>query len=87
MTTSTALGAIVRLATSGYGVCAIPRAVISSEISSGALVELKTDFSLPPISFTASYALESPMKRLLNDICKEVSDFLEPRLIKEIYRT
>jgi DNA-binding transcriptional LysR family regulator len=49
MTTSTSLGALIRLAKAGMGVCALPKAVIKNEIASGELVELKTEIKMPTI--------------------------------------
>ncbi len=86
MTTSTSLGAIIRLAKSGMGVCAVPRAVIEAELAAGELFQLATDVPLPAISFTASYVSGSPINRLMNDICQSVLDFLDNRLIKNIYQ-
>lgn len=86
MTTSTALGALVRLATKGYGVCAMPKAVIHTELDSGELKQLQTNVMLPAIAFTASYMVDSPMSVFLSRVCSEVTQFLEPRLIKNIYQ-
>lgn len=77
MTTSTSLGAIIRLAMSGMGICAIPRAVIADKLASGELSELRTDVQMPPISFTASFVAASPLSGLIFDINKSVLDFLE----------
>ena len=87
MTTSTALGALVRLASAGHGICAMPKAVISTELQKGALVPLVTDVSLPSIAFTASFVSSSPLSVYLSKICQDVSDFLKPRHIKNIYQT
>ncbi|MEM8836670.1 MAG: LysR family transcriptional regulator [Pseudomonadota bacterium] len=76
MTTSTSLGAIIRLAVSGMGICAVPKAVISEDLQSGDLVELKTDIPLLPISFTASYVSASPNSTLMADIGDGVVKFL-----------
>ncbi len=86
MTTSTSLGAVIQLAKSGMGLCAVPRAVIAGDLAGGALVELKTDFALPPIAFTASYVSASPVSGIMNRICQDVREFLAPRLIKNFYR-
>ena len=86
MTTSTSLGAIVRLAGSGFGVCAIPKAVIQPELEAGVLVELNTDFTLPAIAFTASYVSSSPVSGMLSRICSDAKQFLAPNLIKNIYQ-
>ena len=87
MTTSTSLGALVRLARSGLGVCAIPKATIGAELSSGALTLLKTDFKLPPIAFTASYVSSGNNSDLMAAICDEVSTFLADKTINNVYQT
>ncbi len=50
MTTSTSLGALIRLAKSGLGICVVPKPAIAAELASGELVELRTKLALPPIS-------------------------------------
>ncbi|MEO0328348.1 MAG: LysR family transcriptional regulator [Pseudomonadota bacterium] len=79
MTTSTSLGAIIRLAISGMGICAIPKAVITNELETSQLVELKTDFALDPIAFTASFVSGSPQSALLSDIRRGILNYLEDR--------
>ena len=86
MTTSASLGAIIRLAKSGLGICAVPKAVVTSELTSGELVELKTTMDMPEISFTASYVSGSPQSGQMQQICEQVIDFLKPRIIKNIYQ-
>lgn len=86
MTTSTSLGAVIRLGVSGMGICAVPRAVIEEEIAAGALCLLKTDVELSAIAFTASYVSGSPAKALMQDMIERVSAFLAPRLIKNVYQ-
>lgn len=77
MTTSSTLGALIRLAKTGYGVCAIPKAVIANELERGELVEMNTAFELPTISFTASYISASPIHQLMTKITDEVDVFLQ----------
>lgn len=79
MTTSTSLGAIIRLALSGMGICAIPRAVLEDELKRGALVELKTEVHLAPITFTASYVSSTPLSSLMSEISDGVLSFLTER--------
>ena len=86
MTTSTSLGALVRLAKSGMGICAIPKAVIEVELASQELVELTTDFELPPISFTASFVSGGPVSGLMGSISDDVEAYLKGRLINNIYQ-
>ena len=87
MTTSTSLGAIVRLCVSGMGICAVPRAVITRELEQGHLVPIETSLELPSISFTASYVSASPASALYRSIIDQIERFLEPRLIKNIYQS
>lgn len=77
MTTSTSLGAIIRLALSGMGICAIPRAVICDELDNGSLQQVNTDVDLAPIAFTASYVSDSHLRGLMVDITTGVLEFLE----------
>lgn len=86
ITTSSSLGVLVRLAQSGFGICAVPKAVINAELLSGDIVELKTDFRLPTTAFTASYVSASPIASLMAGICEDMNRFLQPRLIKNIYQ-
>ena len=86
MTTSTSLGALIRLAKTGLGICALPKAVIASELEKEELVELPTNFDLPTIAFTASYVSGSASSALIASISKEVSAFLANRMIKNIYQ-
>lgn len=86
MTTSTSLGAIVRLGVSGMGICALPRAVIKQELANRQLELVRTDVVLPAISFTASYVSASPANGLYSSIIEQIRNFLNPRLIKNIYQ-
>lgn len=80
MTTSSSLGALIRLSLSGFGLCAMPKAVIAAELTNGHLQELPTDFFLPPISFTASFVSNSPVCALMTQIADQAHAFLSPRL-------
>lgn len=86
MTTSSSLGALIRLAVSGYGICAMPKAVIASELANAQLICLKTAQTLAPISFTASYVSGSPISGLMAAIAQEAHTFLEPNLLHGTYR-
>ena len=86
MTGSASLGAIVQLGVAGYGVCALPRAVVSTELGRGALNELRTSVKMSPISFTASFVSGTATSGLMAEISDEVITFLRPRLIKNIYQ-
>ena len=85
MITSTSLGAIVRLAVSGMGICAIPRAVIETELARGVLAPVPAKAVLSSIAFTASYVSANPAGALYGSIIDQISQFLAPRLIKNIY--
>lgn len=87
ISTSTSLGALIRLAKSGFGICALPKAAIASELEKAELIELATSFALPSIHFTASYVSESPSNLLMQRICNEAVNFLSSRMIKNIYQT
>ncbi|MFK8034432.1 MAG: LysR family transcriptional regulator [Hyphomicrobiales bacterium] len=87
ITSSSSLGALTRLAQSGHGICAVPRASIDREVESSRLQILPTDFDLPAISFTASYGAASPQRALANEIAASAVGFLHPKLIKNIYQT
>ncbi|WP_298842991.1 LysR family transcriptional regulator [uncultured Roseobacter sp.] len=76
MTTSSSLGALIRLARSGFGICAVPETVIGPELASGELVVLKTDTVLPPIAFTASYVSGSPVSGLMAELTVDAVEFL-----------
>ena len=76
MMTSTSLGALVRMAKSGMGICAIPKAVIETELAEGALVALDTPAALPVISFTASYISGSSASMLADEISRKMALFL-----------
>lgn len=86
ITSSASLGAIVRLALSRYGICALPKAIISSEVARGVLTELNTNFDLPPIAFTSSHVSVSATSGLVKEISTSAASFIEPRLINKIYQ-
>ncbi|MGO1117552.1 LysR family transcriptional regulator [Rhodovibrionaceae bacterium A322] len=86
MTTSASLGALIRMAQSNMGICAVPRAVVRAELESGDLEELQTDFVLPSIAFTASYVSQSPVSDLMRQISLDVQSYLESSLINKIYQ-
>ena len=85
MTTSTSLGALIRLARSGLGICVVPKSVIIAELAANDLTELQTDFTLSPILFTASYVSESTSGTLMAELCDEISAFLKDRTVGNIY--
>ncbi|SNY91324.1 DNA-binding transcriptional regulator, LysR family [Cohaesibacter sp. ES.047] len=87
MTTSTSVGALIELACSGYGICALPRAIIQQALSSGKLVELNTDLQLQDLSFTASYVQSAVTSEMVRKITESLTTFLEPRLRDGIYFT
>jgi DNA-binding transcriptional LysR family regulator len=85
MTTSSSLGALIRLACSGLGVCAMPKAVIASELAAGQLAALDTEVRLPPIHFTASHVSGSPISGLMSEIASDLRAFLDGRLREGIF--
>lgn len=87
ITSSASLGAISRLAQASYGICALPKAIIQSDLSSGDLVPLRTNFDLPPISFTASFVSGAATSSLAEDIARSALGFIQSSLIKNIYQT
>lgn len=86
ITTSTSLGALIRLAKSGMGICAIPKAVLDAELKTNEFSQLVTKLQMPPISFTASYVSKSPESSLMKRLTQHANDFLAPQLIKNIYQ-
>ena len=84
--TSASLGPIIRLATSGMGICAVPRAAIDKELRAGTLVALAANVELPAVSYTASYATSSPIAGLISEIIGEVVEFPDHRIIKNFYQ-
>ena len=86
MTTSTSIGALKELACSGYGICALPRAIINEELTSGVLVELNADISLRNLSFTASYVAGIASAQFVSRIVAHLSEFLSPRIYGDVYR-
>ena len=86
MTTSTSLGALIRLAKAGMGICAIPKAVLQPELASGELVLISSEIKMPPIGFTASYVSGSPESDLMKQISEQIGKFLQPNIIKNIYQ-
>lgn len=85
MSTSSSLGALIRLAVAGFGICAIPAAVIREELADGRLVVLPTDVDLPPIAFTASHVTGSPVSDLMAGVTREANAFLEDRMFRQTY--
>ena len=87
ITTSSSLGALVRLALSGFGIAVLPKAIVRSELEAGTLVRLPTDFVLPPISFTASYVANATTHDLAYEIADSAKGFITPKLINSVYQT
>jgi DNA-binding transcriptional LysR family regulator len=70
------LATLVRLATDGIGVAAIPAAIIQRELAERALVVLNVLQPFPPFSFHASYleAENRPLPALIAAIARETAD-------------
>ncbi|WP_319529899.1 LysR family transcriptional regulator [uncultured Cohaesibacter sp.] len=87
LTTSSSVGALIELACSGYGICALPRAIIQKELRTGKLVELNTDLQLKDLSFTASYVQSAVTSEMVRTITASLTTFLKPRVRNGIYFT
>ena len=76
ITGSASLGAIVRLGRAGYGICALPRSIIHSELEDGSLVLLNSNLKVAPIAFTASYVSGAANGALVDEIASAVLRYL-----------
>lgn len=56
---SASLATVIHMATEGLGIAVIPAAIVENELTNGRLQLLATDFSIQPLTFTASW-LASP---------------------------
>jgi DNA-binding transcriptional LysR family regulator len=56
---SASLATVIHMATEGLGIAVIPAAIVENELTNGRLQLLATDFSMQPLTFTASW-LASP---------------------------
>jgi DNA-binding transcriptional LysR family regulator len=56
---SASLATVIHMATEGLGIAVIPAAIVENELINGRLQLLATDFSMQPLTFTASW-LASP---------------------------
>jgi DNA-binding transcriptional LysR family regulator len=85
--TSTSLGALLGLAKSGLGICAVPRSVLAGDIASGALQELRTPVQLPVIAFTASHVSATPASAVMAEIAAKAQAYLQTKTIENIYQS
>jgi DNA-binding transcriptional LysR family regulator len=74
---SNSVAAMVQIALSGIGICVIPSVVVRPQLAAGQLRVLKSEATLPPLEFYASY-LDTPLNELpalvaqmADDICNE----------------
>src|ERR1700759_455165 len=56
---SASLATVIHMAIEGLGIAVIPAAIVENELASGRLQELRTDLTIAPLTFTASW-LASP---------------------------
>jgi DNA-binding transcriptional LysR family regulator len=56
---SASLATVIHMAIEGLGIAVIPAAIVENELANGRLQELRTDLTIPPLTFTASW-LASP---------------------------
>ncbi len=56
---SASLATVIHMAIEGLGIAVIPAAIVENELANGRLQELRTDLTMPPLTFTASW-LASP---------------------------
>jgi DNA-binding transcriptional LysR family regulator len=56
---SASLATVIHMAIEGLGIAVIPAAIVENELANGRLQELRTDLTIPPLTFTASW-LTSP---------------------------
>ncbi|MDJ1157636.1 LysR family transcriptional regulator [Chelatococcus sp. SYSU_G07232] len=70
------LSTLIRLASDGLGVAAIPAATIQREIAEGTLLALNVRQPFPPLSLHAVYqeAGDRPLPGLIAEIAREVAD-------------
>ena len=56
---SASLATVIHMAIEGLGIAVIPAAIVENELANGRLQELRTDLTIPPLTFSASW-LASP---------------------------
>lgn len=77
ISTSTSIGALRELVCAGYGICALPKIIVSEDLKNGTLMELDSDVVLKDISFTASYVENAPTRSIVETITSHLYDYLE----------
>jgi len=56
---SASLATVIHMANEGLGIAVIPAAIVENELANGRLQQLRTDFNIPPLTFSAAW-LASP---------------------------
>jgi DNA-binding transcriptional LysR family regulator len=56
---SASLATVIHMANEGLGIAVIPAAIVENELANGRLQQLDTDFTIPPLTFSAAW-LASP---------------------------
>src|ERR1700722_3031530 len=84
---SASLATVIHMANEGLGVAVIPAAIVENELANGRLQQLDTDFTIPPLTFSAAW-LASPEMVAVERVAElagriaqggEVDDALPPR--------
>ncbi len=72
---STSLSACQRMAERGVGIGAVPKALIGESLARGDLVEITSDWTPPPLNFTASYIADPsrPIAARVADMAAEIA--------------
>jgi DNA-binding transcriptional LysR family regulator len=84
---SASLATVIHMANEGLGIAVIPAAIVENELANGRLQQLDTDFTIPPLTFSAAW-LASPEMVAVERVAElagriaqggEVDDALPPR--------
>jgi DNA-binding transcriptional LysR family regulator len=84
---SASLATVIHMANEGLGIAVIPAAIVENELANGRLQQLDTDFTIPPLTFSAAW-LASPEMVAVERVADlagriaqggEVDDALPPR--------
>lgn len=75
---SASLATVIHMAVEGLGIAVIPTAIVAEQIRDGRLHLLKTDLSLPPLTFSASW-LHSPDTIAIQRVAELAEDIARQR--------
>ena len=84
---SASLATVIHMANEGLGIAVIPAAIVENELANGRLQQLDTDFTIPPLTFSAAW-LASPEMVAVERVAElagriaqggEVDDAVPPR--------